>query len=58
MKNTSLSLRDLFPKLDWADAKFHIAQRSDTGAQPLDVFTRDFNEWRDYWTGKYHSKKV
>ena len=58
MKRLSIPLRDLFPTLDWTDTKFHIAQRSDTGVQPLDELTRDFNHWRDDWTGKYHSKRV
>lgn len=58
MKRPSLPLQDLIQTLDWTDTKFHIAQRSDTGVQPLDEFTRDFDHWRDYWTGGYNSKKV
>ena len=36
----------------------HIAQRSDSGEQPLDAFTQDFDDWQNRWTGNYHSARV
>jgi hypothetical protein len=44
----------LFPTLDWADTKIHVAQKSPHN-RPIDIFTRSFEEWQNEWNGNYHS---
>ena len=53
-KNTSIEAIKFFPDINWEDVKIHVAQRAgDT--QPIDVFTRSFDEWQNKWNGNYHS---
>lgn len=52
--NSRIEVESIFANFDWNLAKFHIAQRAgDT--QPIDVFTRSFDEWQNKWNGAYHS---
>ena len=52
--NSRIEIESIFANFDWSLAKFHIAQRAgDT--QPIDVFTRSFDEWQNKWNGAYHS---
>lgn len=51
---SNIEAKSLFPGFDWDQAKIHVAQRSST-AQPIDVFTRSFDEWQNKWNGAYHS---
>lgn len=58
MSAKRIPLAALFPDMDWADCKMHIAQKSESGEQPLETFTRDFVDWQNRWTGSYHSAQV
>lgn len=44
----------LFPEVNWETVKIHVAQKAGE-TRPIDVFTRDFNEWQNVWNGSYHS---
>jgi hypothetical protein len=44
----------LFPEINWSDVKIHVAQKADS-TRPIDVFTRNFDEWQNDWNGSYHS---
>ena len=52
--NTRIEVESIYPNFDWSLAKFHIAQKSGS-VQPIDVFTRSFDEWQNKWNGAYHS---
>lgn len=49
-----IGLESIFSSFEWSSAKFHIAQRAGS-TQPIDVFTRSFDEWQNKWNGSYHS---
>ena len=49
-----ISASILFPEIQWDTVKIHVAQKSGD-IRPIDVFTRDFNEWQNKWNGNYHS---
>ncbi len=52
--NSRINVESMFSDFEWGFTKFHIAQRAgDT--QPIDVFTRSFDEWQNNWNGAYHS---
>ena len=44
-----IKLASLFPNINTSDYKIHFAKRS-YGTEPLDVFTRDFDEWKRWNT--------
>lgn len=54
-KKDPIEAKTFFPGLNWDnDVKIHIAQRSGT-TQPIEVFTRSFDEWQNVWNGSWHS---
>ena len=48
-----LVVSQLFPSLDWADTKIHVAQRAGK-IRPIDVFTASFMDWQNLWNGSFH----
>jgi len=52
--SSQIKVESLFSGFEWGSAKFHIAQRSGE-TQPIDVFTRSFDDWQNKWNGAYHS---
>ena len=54
MVNKAIPIGSLFQELDWDEVKIHVAQKAgDT--QPIDVFTRSFDDWQNIWNGNFHS---
>jgi len=52
--SSRIEVEAIFSEFDWNSAKFHIAQRSGE-TQPIDVFTRSFDDWQNKWNGAFHS---
>ncbi len=54
LEEERIAVEILFPSFDWGDAKIHVAQKAgDT--RPIDIFTRNFDEWQNVWNGAFHS---
>ena len=54
MNGQVISVSILFPEVLWDTVKIHVAQKAGE-LRPIDIFTRDFNEWQNVWNGSYHS---
>lgn len=54
MNNKEIHVDLLFPDLNWDEVKIHVAQKAGQ-TRPIDVFTKNFDEWQNNWNGDFHS---